>query len=88
MDALVSFNVEHPDSQAIKTFITQEMLSESFLMGNTFYPSIAHTYKDTNDFFVSLEKVVHKLSLIIQSKKNTVNYLKGPISHSTFERLN
>lgn len=88
MDALVSFNVEHPDSQAIKTFITQEMLSESFLVGNTFYPSIAHTDKDTNDFFASLEKVVRKLSLIIQSKENIVNYLKGPISHSTFERLN
>jgi len=88
MDALVSFNVDHPESQAIKTYITQEMLSESFLAGNIFYPSIAHTDKDTNDFFASLEKVVRKLSLIMQSKENVVNYLKGPISHSTFERLN
>ena len=88
MDALVSFNVEHPESQAIKTFITQEMLSENFLAGNTFYPSIAHTDKDTDDFFVSLDKVIRKLSSIIQSKDNITNHLKGPISHSSFERLN
>ena len=88
MDALVSFNVQHPESQAIKTFITQEMLFENFLAGNLFYPSIAHSDKDMDDFFVSLDKVICKLSSIIQSKENITNNLKGPTSHSTFQRLN
>ena len=88
MDALVSWNVQHPQSQAIKTFITQEMLAENFLAGNLFYPSIAHSDKDVDDFFFSLEKVTRKLSSIILGKDNIMNYLKGPLSHSTFQRLN
>ena len=88
MDALISFNVQHPESQAIKTFITQEMLSENFLTGNLFYPSIAHSDKDIDDFFISLDKVICKLSSIIRGKDNIKNHLKGPVSHSTFQRLN
>jgi glutamate-1-semialdehyde 2,1-aminomutase len=88
MDALVSFNVQHPERQAIKTFITQEMLCENFLAGNLFYPSIAHSDRDTQDFFTSLDKVVCKLSSILKNKDEVINHLKGPISHSTFERLN
>lgn len=88
MDALVSFNVQHPESQAIKTFITQEMLCENFLAGNLFYPSIAHSDKDTEDFFISLDKVICKLSSILKNKDEVINHLKGPVSHSTFERLN
>jgi glutamate-1-semialdehyde aminotransferase len=88
MDALVSFNVQHIDSQAIKTFITQEMLSENFLAGNLFYPSIAHSKKDTDDFFMSLDKVVCKLSSIIIANDEITNHLNGPVAHSTFQRLN
>ena len=88
MDALVSFNVQHPECQAIKTFITQVMLCENFLAGNLFYPSIAHSDKDTEDFFMSLDKVIYKLSSILMNKDEVINHLKGPVSHSTFERLN
>jgi glutamate-1-semialdehyde 2,1-aminomutase len=88
MDALVSYNVPHPDSPAIKTFITQEMLSENFLTGNLFYPSIAHSEKDTDDFFTALDKVVCKLSSIITSDGDIKKYLNAPIAHSTFQRLN
>jgi len=88
MDALVSFNVDHADPIAAKTYITQEMLAEKFLAGNLFYPSIAHTGKDTDEFFLSLDKVIHKLSLIISSKDDIRNHLNGPVCHSTFQRLN
>ena len=88
MDALVSYNVDHPESLAIKTYISQEMLDENFLAGNLFYPSIAHTENDMDDFFISLDKVVSKLSKIILNEEPIEDHLKGPISHSTFKRLN
>ena len=88
MDALVSYNVVHPESLAIKTYISQEMLDENFLAGNLFYPSIAHTENDMDDFFISLDKVVSKLSKIILNEERIEDHLKGPISHSTFKRLN
>ncbi len=88
MDALVSYNVDHPESLAIKTYISQEMLDENFLAGNLFYPSIAHTENDMDDFFISLDKVVSKLSKIILNEERIEDHLKGPISHSTFKRLN
>ena len=51
MDALVSYNIDLPDRLEAKTFVTQEMLGEGFLVGNLFYPSIAHSDKDFEDFF-------------------------------------
>ena len=88
MDALVSYNVNHHDALAIKTFITQRMLDKKFLAGNLFYPSIAHSDKDTDDFFDSLEVVVIELSQIILSEGNIKEHLRGPECHSGFQRLN
>jgi glutamate-1-semialdehyde 2,1-aminomutase len=88
MDALVSFNVSEVDTSAAKTYITQEMLREGFLAGNLFYPSIAHSESDTDDFFVSLDRVIMALSLIVKSKDDIVRHLNGPVCHSTFQRLN
>tara|TARA_E500000331_G_scaffold358610_1_gene427475 strand:- start:9047 stop:10369 length:1323 start_codon:yes stop_codon:yes gene_type:complete len=88
MNALVSFSFKHPEQLAIKTYITQEMLNEKFLTGNLFYPSIAHSDNDIDDFFNSLDKVVCRLSKIIISGESVKSHLKGPICHSTFQRLN
>ena len=88
MDALVSFNVSQVDTSAAKTYITQEMLREGFLAGNLFYPSIAHSESDTDDFFVSLDRVIMALSLIVKNKDDIVRHLNGPVCHSTFQRLN
>ena len=88
MDALVSFNVNQVDSNAVKTYITQEMLKEKFLTGNLFYPSIAHSDRDINDFFESLDKVVSNLSDLFSRKENIQDHLNGSLSHSTFQRLN
>jgi glutamate-1-semialdehyde aminotransferase len=88
MDALVSYNIDLPSKLEAKTFVTQEMLGEGFLAGNLFYPSIAHTDKDIEDFFVSFDKVLKKLKKITLSDKDINSYLNGPLCHSTFERLN
>lgn len=88
MDALVSYNIDLPSRLEAKTFITQEMLSEGFLAGNLFYPSIAHSDEDIEGFFLSFDNVLGKLKKIILSGKDIRSYLKGPLCHSTFERLN
>jgi glutamate-1-semialdehyde 2,1-aminomutase len=88
MDALVVYNFKKIDALSAKTFISQEMLREGFLAGNSFYPSVAHSEKDTEDFFNSLEKVFQKLSEIIKNKENIYKYLGGPSCHATFKRLN
>jgi glutamate-1-semialdehyde 2,1-aminomutase len=88
MDALVSYNIDLPSRLEAKTFITQEMLSEGFLAGNLFYPSIAHSDEDIEDFFLSFDNVLGKIKKITLSGKDISSYLKGPLCHSTFERLN
>ena len=88
MDALVSFNVRHADASGAKTYITQEMLREGFLAGNLFYPSIAHSVSDTDDFFVSLDRVIMALSLIIKNQDSIIGHLQGPVCHTGFQRLN
>ena len=88
MDALVCYNIDTSEKLAAKTFITQEMLKKGFLSGNLFYPSIEHSDNDFDDFFSSYDKTLEKLKLIITSEENIANHLKGPLCHSTFERLN
>ena len=88
MDALVSYNVNHHDTLAIKTFITHRMLDKKFLAGNLFYPSIAHSDKDTEDFFTSLEEVIIELSQILLGEGKIKQHLRNPQCHSGFQRLN
>jgi len=88
MDALVSYNIDCPARLEAKTFVTQEMLSEGFLAGNLFYPSIAHSDKDIEDFFFAFDNVLGRLNKITVSGKDISAYLKGSLCHSTFERLN
>ena len=88
MDALVCYNIDLPSKLEAKTFVTQEMLGEGFLAGNLFYPSISHSDKDIEDFFLSFDKTLGKLKKITSSGKDISSYLKGPMCHSTFERLN
>lgn len=88
MDALVSYNLNHAEFIEAKTFISQEMLKYGFLCSNLFYPSTAHKKEDLKEFFYFLEKVITVLKDILVKKEKVEDYLKGPKSHITFERLN
>jgi glutamate-1-semialdehyde aminotransferase len=88
MDALVAFNFKYKNPAEAKTFITQEMLKANFLTGNLFYPSIAHSKRDTDDFFASLSIVLGKLATIISNKEDLISHIDGPVCHSGFQRLN
>jgi len=88
MDALVTYNFKCSNPTQYKTYVTQEMLKHNFLVGNLFYPSIAHSDQDIDDFFTSFNQVLKKLSKIITAGENLKKYLDGPVCHSGFQRLN
>jgi glutamate-1-semialdehyde 2,1-aminomutase len=88
MDALASYNIQHTDMPAVKTYLTQEMLSHGFLSSNLFYPSIAHSQKDLDEFFDAFEKVVQNLSDLIKQGDDIRKHINGPVCHSGFKRLN
>lgn len=85
---LIHFGFAYDNPLAYKTFFTQEMLKEGFLAGVGVYASLAHTDELIDKYFVSCEKVFASIAKILESDKNIVDYLDGPICHSGFERLN
>ena len=64
------------------------MLKLNFLAGNLFYPSIMHSESSIKEFFIALEKVYKKLSLIIDNNEDILNHLDDQICHASFKRLN
>ena len=89
LDAMPSFMFEHKDHQALKTFFTQEMLKKKILATNVVYVSTTHTVKLLKIYFDNFDKIFKRISIIVKNKKYKVkNFLDGPISSSTFKRLN
>ena len=70
-----------------KTLITQEMLKEGFLAGNSIYVCTQHTEKILDKYFDSFEKVI-KLVQECENGKDVYSLLEGPVCHSGFKRLN
>ena len=85
--ALSSFRLESKFSQEYKTFITQEMLKEGYLASNSCYLSISHTEQIIDAYLYRLDKIFKQIR-DCEDKKNIHEYLKYPVSHSGFKRLN
>ena len=83
LSALTTYVIEHPNYSLIKTYLTQEMLKEGYLMSGQFYPSIAHTRDDIDHFCSALMGVLSRIPDPL-----TPESLQGPICHTGFERLN
>jgi len=86
--SLSSFTFSSPNHQAYKTFLTQEMLKKGFLAGTSFYASIAHKEKYLERYFTELDSVFEKIKKFELHQLHVSNFLKGPIVHSGFKRLN
>ena len=86
--SLSSFTFSSPNHQAYKTFLTQEMLKKGFLAGTSFYASIAHKEKYLERYFDELDSVFEKIKKFELHQLHVSNFLKGPIVHSGFKRLN
>ena len=85
--ALVRYTIKNDKENYIKTYITEEMLKNGFLFGNCIYICINHTKQIMDKYFNILEKIFEKLSKC--KKVNEIkDLLDGPVSHSTFKRLN
>lgn len=87
LDALAGFTVQSKDSLKYKTFITQEMLKQGFLVSNTVYACTAHTAEVIDSYFEALEKVFLKIR-DCESGQSIDDLLEGPVCHAGFRRLN
>ena len=87
LPALAKFSFKSENSQAYKTFITQEMLKSNILASNVIYICTKHDLKNFNDYFNSLDNIFSKIS-DCEKGKSIDRLLKSPICHTTFQRLN
>ena len=87
ISALPGFTLGDKFSLEYKTLITQEMLKEGFLAGNSIYVCTQHTEKILDKYFDSFEKVI-KLIQKCENGKDVYSLLEGPVCHSGFKRLN
>jgi glutamate-1-semialdehyde 2,1-aminomutase len=87
LDAMTGFNFSCVNSLDYKTLITQEMLHKGYLAGNSIYVCTEHSDEIIDDYFNELESV---FAVIKQCEEgdNIQNYLKNPVCHAGFKRLN
>jgi glutamate-1-semialdehyde 2,1-aminomutase len=87
LPALTGFTIQSENSLAYKTLITQEMLAKGYLAGNSVYVCIDHTNEIVQGYFDILESI---FSLIKQCEegRDVMSFLKGPVCHAGFKRLN
>jgi len=71
-----------------KTYITQELLKQKVLGANTTYVSISHTDDVIKLYEDRLNKIFIKIDKIKKAGNDIKHLLEGPVSHSTFKRLN
>ena len=63
------------------------MLKKGFLASNAVYSSIAHTKKIIDKYFKELDKIF-KVIKDCENGKKISSYLKHPVCHRQFKRLN
>lgn len=84
---LSHFSFEGADAQAAKTLFTQEMLKRGFLASTMLYASYVHTPVILKRY----EKAVRQVFTLIAKARKTdgiKKFLKGPVAHTGFQRLN
>ena len=88
MPSLAKFNFNSKDSQAYKTFVTQEMLKYKFLAANGVYLSTSHNEKILKKYSEHLDEIFYKIHECEKGNLNISNILKYPVSKKPFDRLN
>ena len=85
--ALSGFTFRSSNALAYKTLITQEMLRQGFLAGNSVYVCTQHTPQIIDQYFDALEPI---FALIKDCEEglDPMSLLEGPVCHSSFKRLN
>ena len=86
--SLANFSFLSKNNLKYKTFVTQEMLKEGFLAGNSIYVSTAHSDKILDQYFDKLNDLFSQIHLCEIGELNINDLLIGDVCHSTFKRLN
>jgi glutamate-1-semialdehyde 2,1-aminomutase len=87
LPALTGFTFRSPNALAYKTLITQEMLAQGYLAGNSVYVCIDHTPEVVAEFFATLDPIF-ALVKECEECRDVRSLLKGPVCHGGFKRLN
>jgi glutamate-1-semialdehyde 2,1-aminomutase len=82
---LLSFDAG-PQSRALMTLFTQEMLSRGFLSAGAFYPTLAHRAEVIEPYLSAVDEVFAVMKRQLDRGPVT-DALRGPIAHSGFARL-
>ena len=88
LPSLARFDFTSKNSQAYKTFVTQEMLKHNFLAANVVYLSISHNEKILKKYEKILDKIFYKIRQCEKGNLSISDILKFPVSQTSFGRLN
>jgi len=87
LPALAGFTIQSRSALAYKTLITQEMLANGYLSGNSVYVCTEHTNEILDNYFEVLDSIFYVIKEC-EDGADVNNFLKGPICHGGFKRLN
>ena len=85
--AMLHISFDYPNSQAVRTLYTQEMLKRNVLASGGIYVSLAFKKEHIDEFLKAVDEVFPILNKAIKENK-VESLLEGPLAHSTFQRLN
>lgn len=85
--SLITFKFNYgPDSQALHTLFTQEMLKKGYLTSKSVYTCWSHKRGHIKKYLRNVDEVFGLISKAIKNN-NIYNLLKGPVAHAGFKRL-
>jgi len=87
LPALTGFSFTSENALAYKTLLTQEMLANGYLAGNSVYVCIEHKPEVVNGYFETVEPVF-ALIKECEDGRDINSLLNGPLCHAGFKRLN
>jgi len=87
LPSLANFLIDSKNANAYKTLITQEMLANGFLAGNSIYVCTEHTPEVIDEYFEVLDGIF-KLVNECENGRDIKTLLKGDECQTGFKRLN
>ncbi len=87
LPALAGYTFRSERALEYKTLVTQEMLARGYLAGNSVYTCISHTPDVVDGYFATLDPIF-ALIRECEDGRDVASFLKGPVCHAGFKRLN
>ncbi|CAM5523607.1 aminotransferase class III-fold pyridoxal phosphate-dependent enzyme [Eoetvoesiella caeni] len=87
LPALTGYTFASENALAYKTLITQEMLGQGYLAGNSVYVCTEHSLEIVLGYFEALDSVFGLIKEC-EEGRDVMELLNGPVCHGGFKRLN